>query len=52
MAFALPGAWQITLDVYEGDKRRRLTEKVKIELSISHVPCDAAFGRFWRQAAL
>lgn len=30
MLFHMPGAWQITFDVYEGDKRRRLTEKVKI----------------------
>ena len=30
MVFHMPGAWQITFDVYEGDKRRRLTEKVKI----------------------
>ena len=52
MAFALPGAWQITLDVYEGDKRRRLTKKVNIERWVSPVPCDASFGRFWRQAAL
>ena len=30
MVFHMPGAWQITFDVFEGDKRQRLTEKVRI----------------------
>lgn len=30
MVFHMPGAWQITFDVFEGGKRQRLTEKVRI----------------------
>lgn len=30
LVFHMPGAWQITFDVYEGNTRKRLTEKVKI----------------------
>lgn len=30
MVFHMPGSWQITFDVFEGDKRQRLTEKVRI----------------------
>tara|TARA_Y100001934_G_C12052609_1_gene631479 strand:+ start:635 stop:790 length:156 start_codon:yes stop_codon:yes gene_type:complete len=30
MVFHMPGAWQITFDVFDGDKRQRLTEKVRI----------------------
>ena len=30
MVFHMPGKWQITFDVFEGDKRQRLTRKVTI----------------------
>lgn len=30
MVFHMPGKWQFTFDVYEGDKRQRLTEKVTV----------------------
>lgn len=31
MVFHMPGHWQITFDVYEGDKRQRLTQKVSVK---------------------
>lgn len=30
MLFHMPGKWQITFDVFDGDKRQRLTEKVTL----------------------
>lgn len=30
LVFHMPGNWQYTFDVYDGDKRRRLTQKVTI----------------------
>jgi len=30
MVFHMPGNWQFTFDVYQGDTRRRLTEKVTV----------------------
>lgn len=30
MVFHMPGHWQITFDVFEGDKRQRLTQKVSV----------------------
>lgn len=29
--FHMPGTWQITVDVYDGDKRQRLTRKVSVK---------------------
>ena len=31
MVFHMPGHWQITFDVYEGDKRQRLTQKISVK---------------------
>jgi hypothetical protein len=31
MVFHMPGHWQITFDVYEGDKRQRLTQKTSVK---------------------
>lgn len=31
MVFHMPGHWQITFDVFEGDKRQRLTQKVSVK---------------------
>jgi hypothetical protein len=30
MVFHMPGTWQITFDVYDGDKRQRLTRDVPV----------------------
>ena len=31
LVFHMPGTWQITVDVYDGDKRQRLTRKVSVK---------------------
>jgi len=31
MVFHMPGHWRITFDVYEGDKRQRLTQKISVK---------------------
>jgi hypothetical protein len=31
MVFHMPGHWQIMFDVYKGDKRKRLTQKISVK---------------------